>query len=207
MKVDRDSEDSGVLTYSTSQGTSSAGKDSRYEPGQSTLTPLQTRPSEAYRPVRKGFILALFLQLGILAYLGFFNMYVLAAGRPVILETVPVDPRDIFRGDYFALGYEIGSVATSDQFRPEETVFVTLQEGTPHWSACCVSKQMPNLKSNQVALKARVQGYWGNRLHLHYGLEQYFAPEGKAVLPMRKTPDVQIAVDQFGNSAIKKLIW
>lgn len=38
----------------------------------------------------------------------------LSKGRDVILETMPVDPRDIFRGEYITLSYEISDVEEKD---------------------------------------------------------------------------------------------
>ena len=35
---------------------------------------------------------------------------VLASGRTILLETVPVDPRDLLRGDYVLLRYKISDV-------------------------------------------------------------------------------------------------
>ena len=34
----------------------------------------------------------------------------LTSGREITLPIVPVDPRDLFRGEYVRLGYDIGSV-------------------------------------------------------------------------------------------------
>ncbi|MGL4397939.1 MAG: GDYXXLXY domain-containing protein [Hyphomicrobium sp.] len=45
----------------------------------------------------------------------------LATGREIVLPVVPVDPRDIFRGDYVVLGYDLSTVnipAASDGTAP-----------------------------------------------------------------------------------------
>src|SRR3989344_3670842 len=39
---------------------------------------------------------------------------VLRGGQEVLLQTVPVDPRDIFRGDYVTLRYEISTLDQAD---------------------------------------------------------------------------------------------
>ncbi len=51
-------------------------------------------------------LLQLFLLAGIVAY----RQYWLATGERVLLRTEPVDPRDIFRGDYVRLGYGISTL-------------------------------------------------------------------------------------------------
>ena len=58
---------------------------------------------------RKFIIIVLFqvlLLVGIIAY----RQYWVATGERVLLGTEPVDPRDIFRGDYVTLNYEISSL-------------------------------------------------------------------------------------------------
>jgi uncharacterized membrane-anchored protein len=152
------------------------------------------------------FILALALQMTILTLLGGFNMYVLAAGRTVLLKTIPVDPWDMFRGDYLALNYDISTIKTTKQFQPEQEVFVILNKQNPYWSVSDVSNKLPELNGDQVALKGKIHYIVEGQLHMHYGLEQYYVPEGKGVLPPHTTPDIEVAVDRFGNAAIKQLV-
>ena len=40
----------------------------------------------------------------------------LANGREVVLDVVPVDPRSLFRGDYVILGYDISRYALPPMF-------------------------------------------------------------------------------------------
>ena len=49
---------------------------------------------------------------------------ILKSGTEVRLRTVPVDPRDLFRGDYVVFSYEIGTVDVGDAagLRRGETV-------------------------------------------------------------------------------------
>jgi uncharacterized membrane-anchored protein len=171
-------------------------------------TELPTSPSTAYKPVRKRFIAALVLQLAILCYLGCSNLYVLAAGRTVTLKTMPVDPRDIFRGDYVALRYDISTVPTKASFEHGQKVYVTLKRGNPYWTACGASEKLPPLTEDQVAIKGTVDSWGAGPIYVHYGIEQYFLPEGKATFPaVSHTPDVEVAIDRSGNAVIKQLIF
>ena len=43
-----------------------------------------------------------------------YKEYTLQTGKEVLLKTVPVDPRDLFRGDYVTLRYEIGTLNLRD---------------------------------------------------------------------------------------------
>ena len=65
---------------------------------------------------------------------------------------------------------------------------------------------MPKLTDDEVALKGKIAYTTPKEIHMHYGLEQYFLPEGNALLSSSSRPDVEIAVDQFGNSAIKQVM-
>ena len=167
---------------------------------------LEESTSQAYTRFKKPFILALVLQLATLTYLGGFNMYVLATGRTVLLNTVPVDPWDTFRGTYLSLQYDISTIKTTKDFKPGQQVFVVLEKKNPYFSVANVSDKMPRLTGDQVALKGKVWYTAENLVHVHYGLEQYFVPEGSPVLTTRAKPDVEIAVDQFGNATIKQLL-
>ena len=54
-------------------------------------------------------ILAL-LQTGALAVMVVERWWLIKSGREITLPIVPVDPRDLFRGEYVELGYDIGQV-------------------------------------------------------------------------------------------------
>ena len=56
---------------------------------------------------RKQFIGIISLWLIIIFGLIGYKQLTIVTGTTVLLETVPVDPRDIFRGDYVTLNYAI----------------------------------------------------------------------------------------------------
>lgn len=59
---------------------------------------------------RAKFALAIALQLLLLAGLLGFRQYTLLTGQRIWLRTVPVDPRDMFRGDYVTLSYQVSRI-------------------------------------------------------------------------------------------------
>ena len=64
--------------------------------------------------MRRGFaIAAVALQTLALAYLAGEREWILRTGRTVWLRTAPVDPRDVMRGDYVRMDYEISRVDRS----------------------------------------------------------------------------------------------
>lgn len=99
--------------------------------------------------MRIKFILLILLQVLLLTGIIAYREYWIATGERVVLRTVPVDPRDIFRGDYVQLSYEISSLDldslnAKDSFKPNETIYVGLsknEDGT--YKSSSASKAMP----------------------------------------------------------------
>jgi uncharacterized membrane-anchored protein len=72
---------------------------------------------QTYKTVLIG--VAVVLQAAILAAVVMQREHVLHHGDVVYMRTLPVDPRDLFRGDYVRLGYEAASL-TRDHVREED---------------------------------------------------------------------------------------
>lgn len=82
------------------------------------------------------------LQTGVLGYMVGERAWGLRSGVEVLLKTAPVDPRDLLRGDYVTLNYDISRVPVS-----------TLIDGPPKTSL--------NAPILSVRLKRQDDGYWG----------------------------------------------
>jgi uncharacterized membrane-anchored protein len=68
---------------------------------------------------------------------------ILSSDTIVILETRPIDPRSLFRGDYVRLNYEINELQldklSGDQsFKRNDTIYVVLQKQNLYWQAKAV---------------------------------------------------------------------
>src|SRR5690554_1875156 len=97
-----------------------------------------------------------------------FKFYTLYLGTPILLKTEPVDPWDMFRGEYVALNYEISSLKSSEieenleldkhQVYGEE-VYVVLEKGKEFWQAVSINTNKPKTEDNQVAIKAKLLYY------------------------------------------------
>lgn len=153
------------------------------------------------------------------------RQWTLASGTPVVLETQPIDPRSLFRGDYVTFNYDISRLRLDelegdDEFRQHDTIYVALEPGTPYWRARAVYRAAP---AGQLALRGRVQyvsEHWWNaetqtseevrHVSVRYGIEDYFVPEGEGRVLERPVPgevvSLRIAVDRFGNGAIQALL-
>lgn len=149
----------------------------------------------------------------------------LKTGREIAMPVKPLDPRDIFRGNYVTLGYDISTLNTSqvpagsfDKFPVGAAAYVTL---TPNpaggWAVSSVSSEFPKAASPaDVVLKARVDRMWRGQtgsdgvLSLRYGIETYFVPEGTGRALESKVRDHKIdailAVGPDGSAALKGLV-
>jgi len=83
--------------------------------------------------MRGKFIIIVLIQIALLAGMIGYREYWIALGEKVLLRTAPVDPRDLFRGDYVQLSYEITALeldrlGVTDQFKPNQTIYVKLEK-------------------------------------------------------------------------------
>lgn len=160
------------------------------------------------------------VQVAALGWMIWERARLLASGREVVLEVVPVDPRSLFQGDYVTLGYAISRVEapTGVELRRGSALYVTLQknaDGT--WAPVGSSLTPPaTVSPDQVVLKGRVQYYspatdkTAAQASVEYGIERFFVPEGagrdlEKLVGDRKLSAL-IAVDDDGDAGIKGLI-
>ena len=137
--------------------------------------------------------------------------YRLRTGREVLLKTVPVDPRDFFRGDYVTLGYEIGLLDLTQvryqiaNYTEGQPVYMLLKTEGEYAVAERVQVKRPD--SDAFFIKGRVQSVHGKRMRIEYGIESYFVPEGQGhVLEGSIRPDVRVAIDHSGRAIIKTMM-
>lgn len=157
------------------------------------------------------------LQLGALGAMVADRVRIVKSGREIVLPVVPVDPRDLFKGDYVRLGYPISTIpATARKDEGIDTVkeaFVTIEQGADQtWSVVGIDKTFPKATSaNRIVLRARPGNGWGANgwRTIRYGIERYYVPEGKGgdleALARDRKLAVVVAVDQRGNAVITGL--
>jgi uncharacterized membrane-anchored protein len=167
--------------------------------------------------LRLGLIVAVALQTIALAAMVGVKQWTLSFGTPVLLETKPVDPRSLFRGDYVILRYAINSLDAGLFGMPAdvkrgETLYVTLREESPFWKPVSIHSVRPEPAPGTVVIKGEVEhaGTSGRPVELRYGIEEYFVPEGEGreIERPRQGAKVSIlvAVDHFGNAGIKAVL-
>lgn len=138
--------------------------------------------------------------------------YTLSAGTPVLLRSSPVDPWDVFRGEYVQLEYDItwirGEGLDLDSSRRQD-VCVVLEKGDKYWQAAGIYLDKPVLAGEQIFVKGSADYYneFKGEYHVSYGIESYFVEEGTgAGLQQAKVLDAQVRIDRFGNAVIEKII-
>ncbi|KQT16284.1 MULTISPECIES: GDYXXLXY domain-containing protein [unclassified Bradyrhizobium] len=169
---------------------------------------------------------AVLLQSALLVLMVADRMQILREGVEVTLQTQPVDPRDLLRGDYVVLRYDISQLPAgslkgkvADSRHPD--VFVKLAPNADGiHQAVSVHAEPVAVTAPEVLIRGRVANYGGScgddrrrfcdKLPIKYGLESYFVPEGEG----RKLEDARnqqklrivAAVLPSGRAAIKRLL-
>ena len=171
---------------------------------------------------------AMLVLIGALAMVVESRARILRSGTEVRLRTVPVDPRDLFRGDYVVLNYAISTVSdvkSERAIRRGDTIYVTLARDPDGFArASAASMNRPAVNGSDVVIAGRVVSTsvcgvneagdfdcstGRNRLRVAYGLESYFVPQGsgKAIETTDKARiEIVAAVSASGEAAIKRLL-
>ena len=180
-------------------------------------------------PLLLRYVLAALMLCGLILAMILPRAAILRNGQEVRLEIAPVDPRDLFRGDYVVLAYRIGTVDApkdaTDSFKRGQRVFVTLRPDASNKArAVAISAERPAVSGTDIVIAGIVSAVstcqlndagnrdckLGNRaIDVRYGLESYFVPqgEGKKIELMAKARlEVVAAVAPSGQAAIKRLL-
>ena len=159
-------------------------------------------------------ILILALQAAWILGTSFVQERALTYGKLALLETRPVDPRDLLRGDYLILNYKISDVPLAlfmppqtNVLPPGQTVYVALEPRGQFHEVARASTEPIEPAGEQLIMKGRTQTWWGGNVrtntHLEYGLERYYVREGTG--NPRGKITVQVAVPASGQGSIKQV--
>jgi uncharacterized membrane-anchored protein len=148
---------------------------------------------------------------------------ILRSGTEVLLKTAPVDPRDLLRGDYVVLSYDISTIpaALIKGAKPQAgtwtPVHVRIAPGADgFWTVTEASFEPLAEQAGSVVLRSQpIEAYdwqWaeGGTLFASYGIERYYVPEGegKPIEDGRNERRVSVAarVSQDGVAQIRALM-
>jgi len=122
----------------------------------------------------------------------------LLTGETVVLKTQPVDPFDMFRGQYLTINYEISRVNLPENTTEGKTVYVSLKEGDDKiWHAEKISLSKPE---SGIFIRGTAKQSWRG---VEYGIEQYFF-ERDAHIP--RMDSVKVKIDGSGQARIVELL-
>lgn len=167
------------------------------------------------------------LQGGFLAKMAYDRVTLIKNGREIALQVIPIDPRDVFRGEYVILGYNISQIdlkadakdGSDDKFARGNTVYVTLhQDADGAWTSKALSAGYPaDVAASDVVIKGTVRTQFRRNAEgddavvaIRYGIESYFVPEGtgKALEDSVREKKIQalVAIGSDGTAALKGLV-
>ncbi|MHA7773775.1 GDYXXLXY domain-containing protein [Roseibium sp. M-1] len=144
-----------------------------------------TRPTrQAFRaPWLRWGLLAL-IQLALISIPLVDRLQVQSSGQTVRLAVIPVDPRDLLRGDYVIINLAIGRVSMdvpgSDTVVAGDTVFVGLAvSGDGPAEPVAVSKTRED--AGDLAIAGTVLSVLNDEVRIDYGIDAFFLPEGEGL--------------------------
>jgi uncharacterized membrane-anchored protein len=176
----------------------------------------------------RGFVVvAIAAQLGVLAWMAGEREWIQRTGRVVLLRTAPIDPRDLFRGDFVRLDYEINHVTPPPSGPPatgarrardrHEVVYTRLlPAGEGLYEAGGTTTQRP---TEGLFIRGRTEEGWRFGAAgpiVKYGIEQFFVEQGqgKAIEDRRGTRnglqvpmEVEVALGGSGTAVIRGYRW
>ena len=169
--------------------------------------------------LKRLFVAIIVIQVVFLLGLVGYREAILINGKTAVLRTVPVDPRDLFKGEYVTLRYEISTLGQNvnnpngksyrlyGNFNEGDSAYVTLTTvGSSNPYSTAVQAGEPH-KEADLFIKGRVTSSKDGTITIEYGIEQYFVPEGRG-FEIERADDVKVRVkiNRSGTAAIEALI-
>ncbi|QST00770.1 GDYXXLXY domain-containing protein [Pontibacillus sp. ALD_SL1] len=132
-------------------------------------------------------------------------------GDTIELKTAPVDPRDLFYGDYVVVNYEISTISEQkwigDEPQYNEKVYVKLRKDGDVYRAQAVSHQALRTENGEVLITGQYKGGNGGELRIRYGIERFYVEEntGEAFEGNESERIAKVAVAPWGQKKIVSL--
>ena len=129
-----------------------------------------------------------------------------------------MDPRDLLRGDYVTLSYKMSvipaasllpgmDIQSSEKMTKGKSVYVLLEANGKFYEMVQASYEKLKPKKGQVLLEGIdvTNSPDSSYRAVQYGLERFYVPEGKGILPWDKKISVEVAVPASGQGILKDL--
>ncbi|MES0027975.1 GDYXXLXY domain-containing protein [Mesorhizobium sp. M0040] len=177
------------------------------------------------RLIISALVLAL-VQIGFLSWIIAGRAAILRDGKQVLLRVEPIDPRDLLRGDYILLGYDIsripvkliGNIPAGKLSSEETSIVVRLKPGADgYWqpTAAWFGQAPAPAAADEADISGHVAEGWDLRtpeatIAPDYGIERFYLPEGEGMAiqnDMRVRPfGIRVAIAEDGTAQIKALM-
>jgi uncharacterized membrane-anchored protein len=133
----------------------------------------------------------------------------LAFGDEIRLRARPVDPLDVFRGNYVVLTYDISRLQVVHEVRAGQRLCADLFQSAPGVYGARYAYDFPQDDGKTVCGRARTDARGGESVGIEYGIETYFANAERA----REIEDsiargelyVVVDLDGEGDARIERL--
>lgn len=162
-------------------------------------------------------------QIGFLVSMIAERAMVLRDGEEIVLSVEPVDPRDLLRGDYVTLSYNISRLPRSlfTESAPAAVdrddnvaVFVRLKADEDGIfqpvAARFIQKLDTALLSGEIDIRGQTKARWSTGtgpLFVNYGIERFYVPEGEGKEIERNLRErsfrMRVVVDSAGTAQIR----
>lgn len=165
------------------------------------------------------------VQIGFLSWIIGGRAAILRNGKEVLLKVEPIDPRDLLRGDYILLGYDISRIPAklianipAGKLTTDDTLLVVrLKKGADgYWLATTAwFGQAPSPAGpDEADIVGKVASGWDlgpdATIAPDYGIERFYLPEGEGMPiqnDMRVRPfGIRVALAANGTAQIKALM-
>lgn len=161
--------------------------------------------------MKKLFYIIICLWLILICSLVLKQEFTLRTGKDILLKTIPVDPRDLLRGDYVILNYEIAQIPPyyNNDFDENQTVFVILRtdiDNVAHFAAITDKRPKSLFLKGKIGKCQTTVPFFKNGNCVNFGIESYFVKEGTGKELEKQLADgalVKVAIDKNGDAKIK----
>lgn len=168
------------------------------------------------RAIRWFFVVVAAQAAFLLGWAGY-HEWIRSGADVILVKGRPVDPRDLLRGDYMILGYEISRLPDGVEkanrgeagFKIGEELWVLLEKRDRYHEIVSAGRQRPTVSKAQTLVRATVTypGVAGasTGTRVDYGIERFFVPEGKGT-PRFQTMEVELSVSSSHRLYIRRVL-
>ncbi len=172
--------------------------------------------------MKKSTVIIVVIQIILLAFVAGKREWIIAKGEQVYLKTAPVDPRDIFRGDYVRLDYEIAQPNVNLINEPLKTkdyrvIYASLiKDERGIGEITHIGFEQPDGLFIKGYLNDKNISSWRNRGRIKFGIEKYFVEQGEGISiekirgrasQWQSSMEMDVNLGSDGTAVIKGFRW